>query len=473
MRQVPAASGSRAGAVLLKMLSGLLKRGRAAGAPAEEPEAELAQLQRAARDNPRDPVARSNLCSALNVLGRYEEARREGEQARRLAPGLAAAHHNFGLALLGLGRAEEAERALRRARQLAPALPQVISALGHAMRDQGRFEEALAAYDAALRIDPAFGDALINRAQLLLLRGDYARGWQAYEQRFEALGVSSRAQDGVTPWRGEPLAGRTILVHGEQGVGDEVMYASCIPDLAARAGQVLLQCSDRLAPLFARSFEGVQVRGASAARKWGAKPDFQVDIGGLPRFLRASPDDFPARASWLLPDAARVERWRGRLSGLGGRARVGIAWRGGAPATRGPLRSIPLDELEPLLRLDGVEFVSLQHPVPGAPEDEPDRIDALGVHQFDATQDLDDLAALICALDLVVSVDNSNVHLAGALGQDAWVLLPRSPDWRYGWSGETMPWYPSLRLWRKAPRESWKNVIGRVADALGRRVAAG
>jgi tetratricopeptide (TPR) repeat protein len=456
--------------MLLKMLSGLLKRGPAGGARADERETELDQLQRAARDNPRDPVARSNLCSALNVLGRYEEARREGEQARRLAPGLAAAHHNFGLALLGLGRAEEAERALRRARQLAPALAQVSSALGHALRDQGRFDDALAAYDAALRIDPEFGDAIINRAQLLLLRGDYARGWQAHEQRFEALGAASRAQEGVTPWRGESLAGRTILVHGEQGVGDEVMYASCIPDLAAKAGQVLFQCSDRLAPLFARSFEGVQVRAAGAARRRGGpRPDLQVDIGSLPRFLRACAEDFPTRASWLVPDPGRVERWRGRLSGLGGRARVGISWRGGAPATRGPLRSVPLDELEPLLRLDGVEFVSLQHPVPGAPEDEQDRIDALGVHQFDATEDLDELAALICALDLVVSVDNSNVHLAGALGQDAWVLLPRSPDWRYGWSGEMMPWYASLRLWRKAPREGWPDVIRRVADELSAR----
>jgi tetratricopeptide (TPR) repeat protein len=455
------------------MLSGLLRRRTADSARADEMEDAVSQWQRAVDENPRDAVARSNLCSALNSLGFHEAARREGEEARRLAPRLAAAHHNFGLALLGLGRAEEAERALRRARKLAPELPQVASALGHSLRDQGRFDEAMAAYDAALRLDPQCGDALINRASLLLLRGDFARGWEAYAQRFEALGAASRSQDGAPPWRGEPLAGCTILVHGEQGVGDEVMYASCVPDLAAQGAQVLLRCSDRLAPLFARSFAGVEVRGGDAPGGW-PRPDFQADIGTLPRYLRRSPDDFPARGGWLVPDAERLERWRGRLGRLGGRARVGISWRGGAPYTRGPLRSIALGELEPLLRLDGVEFVSLQHAGPGMSDDEPGQLRALGVHEFEGvTEDLEELAALICALDLVVSIDNSNVHLAGALGKETWALLPPSPDWRYGWRGDSMLWYASVRLWRRGPREEWGDVVARVAEALERRFAAG
>lgn len=456
--------------MLLRMFSGLLRRRTADGPHADAVEDAVSRWQSAVDANPRDAVARSNLCSALNAQGLHEPARREGLEARRLAPGLAAAHHNFGLALLGLGRAEEAERALRSARKLAPELPQIVSALGHALRDQGRFDEALAAYDESLKLDPEFGDALINRAQLLLLRGDFTRGWPAYEQRFEALGASSRSHSRTARWRGEPLAGRTILVHGEQGVGDEVMYASCIPDLAAQAGQVVLRCSDRLAPLFARSFERVQVRGARGARGGEPRPDFQADIGSLPRYLRASPDDFPARRSWLVPDAGRVESWRSRLAALGGRARVGISWRAGAPATRGPLRSIALGELERLLRLPGFEFVSLQHPNPGMPEEEPDQVEALGIHGFAAvTENLDELAALICALDLVISVDNSNVHLAGALGRETWALLPPSPDWRYGWRGDTMLWYESVRLWRRGPRERWRDVVARVAEALARR----
>lgn len=416
-------------------------------------------------NDPNDAAAHCNLCLALYDLDDYRQARVHGERAIAIDPAMAEAHHNLGLVLTMTGEPSLALRHFRRALELKPHAA-IAAGLAHAYRDLGRLDEAIAAYDRALRLTPEFGDAVINRAHTFLLKGDFRGGWAEYEKRFAATGA--RVRDfGLPRWNGEPLHERTILVHAEQGMGDEIMFASCLPDLIAVAGRVVIECSDRLEALFRRSFPQAIVHGGKKEdpTDWlGQCPPvhYQVPIGSLPRQFRLERAVFPGTYPYLQADARRVREWRNRIgSGNGGMA-IGLSWRGGTPKTRSHLRSVPLELLTSLLRPE-IAFVSLQHGVAPSELDGPASV----IGSFpEVTDDLDELGALICALDLVVSVDNTNVHLAGALGRPVWVLLAASPEWRYGLRGETMPWYPSARLFRQGEERRWEPVVERVTAAL-------
>jgi len=421
--------------------------------------------RRVIEHDPNDAAAHCNLCLALYDMDDYEPARIHGERAIAIDPAMAEAHHNLGLVLTMTGEPEQAARHFRRALELKPHAA-IAAGLGHAYRDLGRLDEAIAAYDRALRLTPEFGDAVINRAYAFLLRGDFGTGWAEYEKRFLATGTKVR-DFGLPRWEGEPLRGKTILVHAEQGMGDEIMFASCLPDLVAAAGRVVIDCSDRVEALFRRSFPGAIVHGGKKEDPidWVAPfapIHFQVPIGSLPRHFRPEAAAFPATGRYLQPDELRVREWRKRVGAADGQLAVGLSWRGGTPKTRSHLRSVPLALFAPLLRPE-FAFVSLQH---GAAASELQGW-AAALRSFPAvTEDLDELAALISALDLVVSVDNTNVHLAGALGRPVWVLLSASPEWRYGASGETMPWYPSARLFRREQGRGWEAVVSRLAADL-------
>ena len=414
--------------------------------------------------SPDDSAAHTNLCLALHETAAYDRARQHGERAIAIDPKLPEAHHNLALVLREIGEPAGAIRHFQRALELKPRA-EMAAGLAHAYRDLGRLNEAIASYDRALRLKPDLGDALINRAYAYLLKEDYGAGWAEYEGRFAATGTPVR-DFGLPQWDGEPLRGKTVLVHAEQGLGDEIMFASCLPDLIAQAARVIIECSDRLEPLFRRSFPQAMVRGGKKddPTDWivqYAPVHWQLPIGNLPRWFRPDRTAFPRRGAYLQADSRDIDKWRTRL-GVKNKCVIGLSWRGGTAKTRSHMRSIPLQLLIPLLKKDAV-FISLQHEV------ESGELDAAGgrIRMFpDATRNIDHLAALIAALDLVVSVDNTNVHLAGALDCPVWVLLPASPEWRYGLSGETMPWYPSARLFRQGSDRRWGPVLERLAGAF-------
>jgi tetratricopeptide (TPR) repeat protein len=437
-----------------------------------EHEAALYHYREALRLRPDWVDAQCNAAAACNALGRYEEGRDLAAEALRSRPALAEAAHNLGLSLLGLGRADEAAARFSRALELKPTLLQSLSAAGHAARDLGRFDEALAWYDRALALDPAYGDALLNRCYVHLLRGDFAAGWREYERRFEASDTSDRGFP-YPRWNGEAMPEGTLLIYAEQGLGDEILFASCLPDAMRLAGRCVIECNARLASLYRRSFPGAWVHGGakSDGKQWLARApaiDAQIPIGSLPLHLRSTAAAFPAHRGYLRADPQRTEHWRWRLQG-GGLA-VGISWRGGTAATRQRLRSLPLEALLPALAAPGVRLVSLQY------GDCCEEV-ALGAARCgvpleywpEALQDLDDTAALIAALDLVISVDNTTVHLSGALGRPVWVLLAASSEWRYLAAGERMPWYPSARLYRQSRAGDWRPVLDAVARDLSAR----
>ena len=426
----------------------------------------IEHYQRIIELSPEDAAVYTNLCLALHEVADYEAARQAGERAVAIDPSLPEAHHNLGLVLRELGEPGRAVQQFQTALELKPRA-EVAAGLAHAYRDLGRPREAIAAYDRALRLDPGLGDAVINRAYAFLLNEDYGSGWTEYEHRFVAFGSSPRSF-GLPHWEGENLEGKTILVYAEQGLGDGILFASCLPDILARAERVIVECSERLAPLFKRSFPQAMVRGGKKEdpTEWVAQyapVHFQLPIGGLPRWFRPDRASFPLDGAYLQADPKLIDRWRSRLA-VGDRKLVGISWRGGSPRTRGGLRSVPLAFLAPLLEQDAI-FVSLQHGFV------PHELDAAGGHVktfAGVTDDPDQLAALIAAVDLVVSVDNTTVQFAGALGTPVWVMLSASPEWRYGLSSETMPWYPSARLFRQGSDRRWEPVVRSIADAFER-----
>jgi hypothetical protein len=327
--------------------------------------------------------------------------------------------------------------------------------------------------DRLLAVRPDLEEARLNRALALLTTGDYQRGWEGYEARKRARCNFLPRAFPAPEWQGQDITEKSLLVYGEQGLGDEIMFASCLPDVIARAQRCVIDCSPKLEKLFRRSFPKAVVHGAPQTERdtsWLASMppiDYHVAIGSLPYHFRKHLVDFPRHQGYLRADPARVAHWRHRLDELGSGLKVGVSWAGGMASTRQQLRSIALSDWLPIFRTGGCHFISLQY---GDHEQEMvalSREHGVTLHHWpEAIEDYDEIAALVSALDRVISVQTSVVHLSGALGRPAWALIAAVPEWRYLDHGETMPWYPSLRMWRQQMLGQWAPVVEQVAAAL-------
>lgn len=448
------------------------KRGNVEGA--------FEHYRRALALKPGYALAYFNLGNLLRDAGRGEEAVAAYREALRAEPDYFDAELNLGNTLHDLARLDDAEEALRTALALRPGEAHVHTNLGNLLRAKGRIAEALDCYDRALALDPDCAETPLARAIALLLVGDFARGWPAYEGRWKEKAQRANWRRFEAPrWEGEPLAGKRILVYGEQGPGDIVMFASCLPELIARGAHVEVQCRGSVAPLLARSFPGARVETDRMPETgaWRPEPaaDFVVPIGSLPRVFRPDAASFrrtPRR--YLAPDPGSAARWRRRMDELGPGLKVGISWRGGASVLERRQRTMALADWLPVLSCRGATFVTLQY---GECEDEIRALaEASGivVHDWpdaDPSRDLDGLAAEIDALDLVVSVANTTVHFAGALGKPTYALVPAAPSWRWMLKGRGCLWYPSVELIRQEPGAGWSGAIAAAARAVERRIA--
>jgi tetratricopeptide (TPR) repeat protein len=449
--------------------------------------AALEAFERAAALRPADARPISNAAHMLNLLQRPEEAAAAAERALALDGALQFAWKALATARLSAGRLEEAEAASRRALALVGpdgaglARSEALSDLGVILGQQGRRDEALAVFAAALAQapDPSAPGALrtrYRRSHVRLALGDYAGGFDDYEARWRS-GVFDLAGRGlVTPAlearltlrpTAADLAGRRVLAVAEQGIGDEVMFAGLLPELAAMAAEVACVVDPRLVALAARSFPGVAVSAGPAPGDLAARYETVVALGSLAYAFRREAASFSG-APYLTPDPAALARWRGWLGPAGGRRRIGVSWRGGLARTRRGARSMPLETLRPLLSRADLEIVDLQY---GDAADEVAAVNATLARAIrrpppGATDDFEELAALVLALDGVVTVQTALAHVTGAVGQRGLVMLPRHPEWRYGAAGERMPWYRSLRLFRQADDGDWAAVVAAVSDAL-------
>jgi tetratricopeptide (TPR) repeat protein len=433
----------------------------------------VAELREAARLKPEDARICLSLGAALMEIDRPDEALEVCRRATELDPALPEAHNNFGRTLRAAGRLDEAIAAYEAAIARSPNYAEAHNNLGAALNAQSRFDEALAAYARAIALDPDNADAHWNKALLHLLLGQFEPGWTEYEYGWRVdVGRGQARHSAYPPWDGTPLAGKTLLTWSEQGIGDQIMFASLLPDLRQRGTHCIVEADARLEPLFRRSFEGIEfvARSEAAAARLGQMAiDHQASMGSLCRWLRPDAASFPARSGFLHADGEKTERIRQRYRAqFGGRPLVGISWRGGR-GQAGRDRSIPLDAWRPILGHTNIAFVNLQY---GDCEAELAAVrDAFGAQVFndtaiDSLKNLDDFAAQTAAMDLVVSIDNSTVHMAGALNVPVWILLPAVPEWRWLLQRSDSLWYSSVRLFRQTAAGAWSPVIDSVAGAL-------
>jgi Flp pilus assembly protein TadD len=388
-------------------------------------EAALELASRALELDPRHVDVLCNRGAALRNLGRYEEALADYDRAAAVNPMHAAAHNNRGVALAALNRYEEAE----------------------------------VAYERALAINPADDRARFNRGLSRLVRGDLARGLADFEARWTGSDTQAGPRAMAAPqWSGrEPLEGRTILLHSEQGLGDSIQFARYVPLVAARGATVLIEAHGGLAPLLA------QLPGAARVLERGATlppHDFHCPLMSLAHAFGTTLESIPAKVPYLGAPAEHLERWRTRL-GARSRPRVGLAWSGSTTLRNDRNRSIPLALLAPLQALP-IDFFSLQKEVRDADAAALGSIATFGPE----LADFRDTAALVELMDLVVSVDTAAAHLAGAMAKPVWVLLPWSPDWRWLLERTDSPWYPTARLCRQERPGDWPGVIARLAREL-------
>ncbi len=430
-------------------------------------------------DAPDNAEAHANLANLALMRGQFDAAAAAFRAACAAAPEIACFVDGLGKALFALGQIGEAVACWRRALALDPRFAPAWRNLGDAYRAEGAFEAARAAYAEALRVSPQDGATVRWReAMTLLAAGDFAEGWLAYRARPAANGADVPRLT-IPVWADEPLGDKRILVWGEQGVGDEIMFASCLPNLAAAARHVVLVCEPRLAPLFARSFPTIEVLGtrreAVPCADLARRADLWVMAGDLPARFRREEAAFGDGAAYLAAHPDAVARWRDRYDTLGPGLKVGLSWRGGCGALVKARRAVPLGPLGRVLGGGSVHLINLQYGADQALRSSLEAAHGLAIHDWpdsDPLVDLDDFAAKIAALDLVISVDNTTVHLAGALGSETWALLPKPADWRWLTGRADTPWYGTVRLFRQARPGDWAPALHALDDALEARIAA-
>ncbi len=468
----------------------------------------LESLTLAVRYDPNAAEAHANLGTLLQDLRRLDDALRSYEAALALKPDYAEAHANrasalrlclksqealesydralalrpdFPEALLGranalydLGRPEEAMTCFDDLARRFPNYPEGHCARGWALRHQLRIDEALASLDRALHLRPEDPTTHLNRAFIHLLVGRLDLGWREFEWRKQRLPPLEPGVRRTTEWRGhEDLQGKTVRLQWEQGLGDTIQFCRFAPKVAERGARVILSVQDALVPLLRDLSPRVEVIGPGEE---GPDVDFHLRLLSLPLALKLRDDELATSAPYLQADPAKAARWRERL-GQTDRPRAGLVWNGGARPDEPELhftnlrRNIPLDEMA-TLNLETVDFVSLQKGDPAETEvlarqrDLWPRGNFLNfAHQI---SDFSDTAALIETLDLVISVDTSTAHLAGALGKPTWLVLPFSPDWRWGLHRQGSLWYPSLRLFRQPRPGDWASAVLEVKAALSK-----
>ena len=408
--------------------------------------------------------AHNNLGIALNTVERHEQAIASCRRALAINANLAEAHYNIGNALYALDRHEEAIASFRRALEIKPDDIEVHNNLGLALNDLNRQAEAIALYDRALVLKPDFADAHWNRGLALLTLGDFKNGLEEYEWRWRT-NVTAPMQDFPRPlWLGatDPR-GKTVLLHADQGFGDTIQLARYAPMLAAKGARVVLQVLPPVKALMS-GLEGVE----RVVARGEPLPDFDCHcpLSSLPRAFGTRLESIPARIPYLQASADRVTKWQALLAGTTG-LRIGLTWSGNRSTRRHRLRSISLARLLPLLSTPGVRFVSLQKDMPDEDAKTLEGLPAV-THIGDRLADFADTAAAVSLLDLVISIDTSVVHLAGAIGKPVWVMMLLTQDWRWLLDRADSPWYPSARLFRQTRVGDWDSVIERVRTELPR-----
>ena len=423
------------------------------------PVAAMQLLVDASRLRPTSTAILSALGTALLNANQLQPAQEALERAIRLSPRDFDAHHNLAVVHERLGRLPQAAESFRAAVNISPGNAFAHLNLATILRDLGELDDAVRHFERAIAIDPNLAHAHMGLAWVLLLRGEFGRGWEEYEWRWRVPGVALPKLE-QPMWDGSSLAGRAIMLHAEQGLGDSIHFSRYAKVLAELGAKVALYCPASLAPLLATA-PGV----ARAVSRWAELGQFDVwlPLMSLPQRLGTILKSIPASIPYVSIDELRGRQWSERVArdNVPG-VKVGLCWAGNRANINDVNRSIPAAMLAPLLGVGGVSFYCLQFGNELKPVGLIDHTGAIG--------DFADTAAIVAQLDLVISADTAVAHLAGAMGKPVWTMLPYAPDWRWMLDRDDSPWYPTMRLFRKTPCEPWPPLIERVRSELVRLV---
>ena len=435
----------------------------------------IAFLERAIAINPGCVEAYTNLATIFHGRGFTEKAVEYSSKAIALQPN-AIAYSNLGASYSSLGLTDKAAECFRKAIELQPDCADAYFNLANLCRDRGNADVALENYNKVLALQPEHKGNRWNRSFVLLKQGDLIRGWDDYEWRWKRDEfIKENARPFSYPyWDGSSLEGKTILVWTEQGVGDDIIFASMLPEVIAACGHCILETQFKLVSLYARSFPKAEVvprLDPPLARTLQPDIQWQISIASLPQFLRLTLDNFPLHKGYLIPDPQRVIFWKDRINALGNGPKVGISWRSMLSHRNRDFCYTELSEWKAILSVPGVTFVNLQYDECREELDNAEQQFGTRVHAFDdidLRNNLDEAAALTSTLDLVIAPNTSVFAMAGALGKPVWLLNPEN-DW--GTLGtDHIPWFPDTRLFVKSnAQNNWDTVIGDIAEALKQR----
>ena len=408
--------------------------------------------------------AYNNLGNACLEIKRKEEAEQCFRKAIALKPDYADGHYNLGKVLQERFEFEAALDCYRRALEINPEYSKAYNNSGKIFHDMGNIRQAVSLYHKALDIQPDYAEARFNLATSELLLGHFKSGWESYESRFhraEWRQVYPYRFD-LPRWEGQPLDGKTIYVHSEQGLGDILQFVRYLPKVKSFGGHVILETIKPLLSICRRMTSIDQVVEPQPDGRPAVGFDYYIPLLSLPALFGTNLETIPSQVPYLSTTEADLQRWRPRISEKG--LRVGLVWAG---TSTDPRRACPLGWFTPLTRLKNVHFYGLQKGIAA----EQVEVDGLpeGMRMVNLGQefeDFSDTAAVVDQMDLVISIDTSVAHLAGAMGKRLWVLLPDVPDWRWLLNRNDSPWYPSARLFRQIRPGDWQPVIQEIADAL-------
>jgi tetratricopeptide (TPR) repeat protein len=434
----------------------------------------LASYDRALALQPDFAQAHSNRGNALHELHRFDEALANFDRAIALQPNFAEAHCNRGNALRLLQRFDAALASYDRAIALRPDFAEAHCNRGSVLQELNRYDDAVTSYDHAIAIRPDFADARFNVGGARLLAGDFARGWEEYEWRWDTEQLRGVKRNFAQPqWLGsDEISGKTILIHAEQGLGDTLQFCRYIPRVAERAAHVIFEVQNPLQELMSALPGGAQV-----VSRGNPLPDFDMHcpLLSLPLAFGTALETVPSQVPYLCAPEPKIGAWRDRL-GKHERSRIGLVWAGN-PRKELPgsnlidrQRSMTFDQLAPVLEVKECEFHSLQKGDDAVAQLRGSALRHRVIDWTDDLRDFSDTAALIENLDLVIAVDTSVAHLAGALAKPFWLLNRYMTCWRWLLDREDSPWYPTARQFRQDERREWDDVLARVAVALREHV---
>lgn len=391
------------------------------------------------------------------------------KRAAEMSPGDPAIFHNIGKCYHDLQRDKEADEYFRRAVKLKPNFVAALEGLGMSALHRAQWEESINYANRALAEDPEAKDARVNRGMAYLALKRWREGWRDYAANEAKDKNRKELLYGDTP-RWDGTKGQNVVVYGEQGIGDEISFASCLPDLIRDSKSVTIECDKRTAGLFKRSFPTCEVRGTryKEDRSWadGRRFDGKVIMGALPGYYRLKDSDFHGKP-YLIPNPQMSAAWRAVLDSLGPKPKIGLAWTGGIPKTGQKRRSVTLDTFAPLFKGFDADWVSLQYKEPEGLEEAQAKY-VVKIHDWDwgsRIYDYDQTVALVSQLDLVISVTTAVVDACASIGKECWCLVPEIPLWRHLNEGSWFPWGSSVTLYRQKGREWPINVLlGQLKD---------